>query len=116
MNWNTLSDGSHPLRVLIDGVQFTEVTFHVANLGAEFLQGIDKRFMLTNFPQAGTDSVLRWSEPAQNFVIEQTVPSGSGVGDTIILTSHEEIRGIIFDAVVYQTRVEQCHLKVTIYE
>lgn len=68
-NWNSLGNGTHTLKLFIDGIEFTTVTFTVTTLGVEFLQGASKESTVTNFPQPGVSVKLRWSEPHQNFVI-----------------------------------------------
>ena len=78
-NWNLLGSGSHTVRAFADGVEFATVTVTVTTLGEEFLRGASKEATLPNFPQAGTDIVLRWQESQQNFVITDGSP-GSGGG------------------------------------
>lgn len=70
-NWNLLGDGAHTVRVLADGVEFATVRVTVTTLGHEFLQGVSGTFTVPNFPEAGTDVVLRWQETRQNFVITE---------------------------------------------
>ncbi len=69
VNWNALGNGSHSLRAFADGVEFADVTFSVATLGVEYLQGVSGDYVLPNFPVTGNDVAVRWSEPHQNFVI-----------------------------------------------
>lgn len=73
-NWNLTGDGTHRIRAYVDGNLFGDVTFHVATLGEEFLRGTSGNFTLKNFPRQGEDTVIRWQESAQNFVIERTLP------------------------------------------
>ncbi|MCE2485859.1 MAG: PD40 domain-containing protein [Desulfurellaceae bacterium] len=75
-NWNLLGDGTHTVRALADGTEFASVTVTVRTFGEPFLQGASREFTLADFPEVGTDVVLRWQEAQQNFVITQV--SGSG--------------------------------------
>ncbi|HRC73232.1 MAG TPA: fibronectin type III domain-containing protein [Candidatus Competibacter sp.] len=69
-NWNSLGDGVHTLRALADGVEFANISFSVATLGREFLTGLPPyQHTVVDFPSTGRNTVLRWSEPHQNFVI-----------------------------------------------
>lgn len=68
-NWNLLEDGVHALKVFADGVEFANVSFTVTTLGTDFLQGVSGEFALSDFPQSGKITNIRWSEPHQNFVI-----------------------------------------------
>ena len=73
-NWNNTGDGTHRIRAYVDGNLFSDVTFHVATLGEEFLRGASGNFTLKNFPHQGEDIIIRWQESAQNFVIERLLP------------------------------------------
>jgi lysyl endopeptidase len=75
-NWNLLGDGTHTVRVLVDGVEFGSATFIVATLGTEFVEGASGIFVLQDFPQAGVNVTIRWEESIQNFVIEMMEPGG----------------------------------------
>ncbi|MDG4554071.1 MAG: trypsin-like peptidase domain-containing protein [Candidatus Competibacter sp.] len=68
-NWNRLGNGTHNLRAFADGAEFANVSFTVTTLGVEFLQGASGGYILPNFPQAGSEVILNWAEPHQNFVI-----------------------------------------------
>ncbi|MEW6300661.1 MAG: hypothetical protein AB1671_23475 [Thermodesulfobacteriota bacterium] len=68
-NWNLLGDGLHTVRAFTDGVEFATVTFTVTTLGTEFLRGASGEFTLLDFPEVGTNVIVRWQESAQNFVI-----------------------------------------------
>ena len=57
------------MRAFADGAEFANVTFAVTTLGVEYLQGASGEYPLPNFPQAGKNVTVRWSEPPQNFVI-----------------------------------------------
>ncbi len=70
-NWNLLGDGTHTVRVLADGMEFATARVTVTTLGHEFLRGVSGAFPLSDFPEAGTNIVLRWQETQQNFVITE---------------------------------------------
>lgn len=78
VNWSRIGNGSHTLRAFADGTQFASNTFTVTTLGEQYLRGVSGEYTLPNFPQAGKNTVVRWSEPHQNFVIvgtPQNLPS-----------------------------------------
>ena len=71
-NWNLLGDGSHTVRALADGVEFARASITVTRLSGEpFLEDASREVRVADFPEAGTDVVLRWQEAQQNFVIAQ---------------------------------------------
>ena len=74
-NWNLLGNGTHAVRVLADGVEFARTTVTVTTLGQEFLRGASGEATLPDFPQAGSDTVLRWQQSQQNFVIVTALPT-----------------------------------------
>ena len=71
-NWNLLDLDklTHTLSARADGVEFRRVTFTVGHLGEEFLRDAFGRFRARDFPEPGVNTMLRWSEAPQNFVIE----------------------------------------------
>ena len=69
-NWNLLGDGQHTVRAFADGVEFGSATVTVTTLGVEFFQGASGSFQLMDFPEPGTNVIVRWQEGLQNFVIE----------------------------------------------
>ena len=70
-NWNLLGDGLHTVRALADGVEFARSTFTVSTLGlGEFATGLsEEEFLLPDFPTTGAETIIRWEESLQNFVI-----------------------------------------------
>ena len=68
-NWNRLGDGTHPVRLLVDGEEFATATVRVTTLGEEFRRGLQGETVLRDFPSAGQDSRLVWQEAQQNFVL-----------------------------------------------
>ena len=77
-NWNLLGDGSHTVRALADGVEFASARVTVTTLGEEFVRGAVGDVTVPDFPNAGTDVVLRWQEAQQNFVLTTGRPARSG--------------------------------------
>ena len=77
-NWNLLGDGVHRVRALADGVEFAQVTVTVTTLGTPFVRGAMREVSVPDFPEAGTDVVLRWQQAQQNFVITDGSPGQSG--------------------------------------
>ena len=69
-NWNLLPLGAHTIRALADGVEFARVTFSVGHLGEEYLRDASGRFRARDFPEPGVNTIIRWNEALQNFVIE----------------------------------------------
>jgi hypothetical protein len=69
-NYNKLTIGAHTIRVFVNGVQLgATVPFTVQNLGGEFLQGLQGRRYLDNFPGFGQRAIVDWQESKQNFGI-----------------------------------------------
>ena len=74
-NWNHLGDGPHTVTAYADGVEFARVNVTVTTLGEEFRRGIRREVTMPDFPDFGTDVVLRWQEAQQNFAIVDARPS-----------------------------------------
>ncbi len=68
-NWNALGTGKQTLRAFANGAEFANVTFNTTDLGEDFARGLSGDYVLKDFPQAGNNVTVRWSEPHQNFVI-----------------------------------------------
>lgn len=81
INFNSLSRGEHTIKVLADGVQFGERVFNtIQSGGQEFLSGAAKQVAVADFPSAGANTTLTWSESKQSFVVTSVSnPSASGV-------------------------------------
>ncbi|HMQ39518.1 MAG TPA: hypothetical protein PKA07_18290, partial [Micropruina sp.] len=71
-NWGELGDGVHNLRAFADGVAFADVNFTVTTLGRAYLTGLVAQYTLRDFPTAGNEPQVRWSEPQQNFVFARS--------------------------------------------
>ncbi len=83
VNWNNLGLGEHPVRTLVDGVEFARTTVRVTTLGVEFLRGVSGTFPLSGFPHPGETTVVRWNEAQQNFVITDGQPDRGGGHDRV---------------------------------
>jgi hypothetical protein len=68
-NWNALGDGTHRVRTLVDGVEFGQAVFNVKTLGKDFVKRKEAQYTLDHFPELGEETIIRWSETHQNFVI-----------------------------------------------
>lgn len=73
INWNLLGDGVHRIRAVADGIEFGSASFSVTTIQGEFLSGASGDFVLEDFPEKGTNVVLRWVEALQNFVVVKVV-------------------------------------------
>ena len=69
-NWANLGDGTHTAVVYDNGVEFGRSTFQVATLGENFVRGLSGRFRARDFPDPGVNTLLRWNQNVQGFVIE----------------------------------------------
>ena len=77
-NWNLLGDGTHTVQVLADGTEFARATVTVTTFRETFLTGTNGEYRVAGFPKVGTDSVVRWQESQQNFVITDGSAGPSG--------------------------------------
>jgi len=69
-NWSELDDGPHLLRAFTDGVEFADIMFNVTTLGTNYLRDAPTSvYVLAGFPYLNTNTLVRWSEAHQNFVI-----------------------------------------------
>ena len=71
-NWARLDDGSHTAVAYDDGVEFARGTFQTTRLveDKEFVPGLSGRFRARDFPDPGVNTLLRWNQNVQGFVIE----------------------------------------------
>ncbi|MCV6613628.1 MAG: hypothetical protein OIF35_01540 [Cellvibrionaceae bacterium] len=72
INWNALDPGSHTFKLYLNGALITERIFNVANTKGEYLKGLSRELEITNFPNSGDTTQLKWSEPGQNFIVLDT--------------------------------------------
>ncbi len=68
-NWNLLGDGEHAVSVLIDGIELGRATVTVTTLGEEFVEGLQRSFLVADFPRPGEQVQGVWQESQQNFVL-----------------------------------------------
>ncbi|PIE83616.1 MAG: hypothetical protein CSA09_01895 [Candidatus Contendobacter odensis] len=85
-NWNSISDGVHNLKAYADGVLFANVNFAVATLGQDFITGVGGSFALPDFPSKKQHTIIRWSEPHQNFLIKTTTATGEKIATVSAVT------------------------------
>lgn len=69
LNWNLFSDGAHTVQLFDDGIEFASAEIVVTTLGAEFLTGASGIYSLPDFPSDGQNTLVRWDQNAQNFLI-----------------------------------------------
>jgi subtilisin-like proprotein convertase family protein len=78
VNWNLYATGVHRLRAYIDDstTAFADVTFNVFNIGTGYLTGVGSpTATFSDFPAAGGEVEVTWSEPHQGVVItDYTAP------------------------------------------
>ncbi|MBL8251015.1 MAG: hypothetical protein JNK31_05065 [Candidatus Competibacter sp.] len=70
-NTNSLRDGAHTARALVDGVELGRAEFTVTTLGGDYLRGLNGTFRLADFPKGGDSVVVIWQENLQNFTIKE---------------------------------------------
>ena len=69
INWIQFAPGSHEVRVDRDGIAIGRAQVTITLLDEEFLRGVQARFVLDGFPEAGERTTVAWSQARQNFVI-----------------------------------------------
>ena len=69
-NYNILTPGSHTISAYADGEVFETRQFNtVRSGGEEFLRGVSKTAIISDFPSSGRIATLQWSQEKQSFVI-----------------------------------------------
>ena len=91
VNWGSLSNGSHTVRVFDDEKEFASATFTTTTLGVEFLQGAAGMCTVGDFPSAGQSATLEWEPNLQNFVITDVASGGGGGGVSETFTNPPEL-------------------------
>jgi hypothetical protein len=76
-NYNLLSQGTHRIEALADGMVFAASEFRVGTLDGEFLTNLSRPITVPDFPGRGTSANMRWAQSKQNFVIEGSGPTNS---------------------------------------
>ena len=69
VNWNNFEAGTHRIRLLADGRELVSRSVTVKTFGTDFLQGKTGQWTLEDWPTAGTETVVRWTEALQNIEI-----------------------------------------------
>jgi hypothetical protein len=82
INWNSFGSGVHRVQALADGVVFSEAEVTISTMGTEFLRGVSREYTLADFPRVGDNTVIRWEENLQNFVIARRGKKESGQART----------------------------------
>jgi hypothetical protein len=69
-NYNLFGAGNHSAQLMLNGAAIgAPVPFTVTTLGGEFLTGLAKQVVVTDFPQAGKTTTLAWQQAQQNFAV-----------------------------------------------
>lgn len=76
-NFGLLKNGEHRIRLYVDGAKKNDRTFHVSNLGAPYIRGLEGNVLALGFPDDKHDTTLTWSESTQNFQISNVESSGN---------------------------------------
>ena len=69
INYNSLEDGTHTVRMFDNGIEFASRTFTVVTPGEEFLVGASASTMAIDFPGPGQATILEWNQATQGFEI-----------------------------------------------
>lgn len=69
VNWNNFGAGTHHIRLLADGRELVSRTVTVKTFGTDFLRGKSGQWTLSDWPESGTETVVRWTEALQNVEI-----------------------------------------------
>lgn len=82
-NWNLSGEGEHSLIAYADGTAIGQADFRIATLGleTEFATGLSGTYALKDFPSAGKNTMVTWSQADQNFLIS-SVGTASSLNDT----------------------------------
>lgn len=85
LNFNELPRGSHNVQVFANGIKFGEANFNTTQSGGKaFLTGAAKQVIVSDFPTAGSNATLTWSQSKQSFVVTSvstgtTTPTTTGI-------------------------------------
>lgn len=79
INWNIFGVGTHRIRLLADDRELVSRSVTVKTFGTEQLTGKSGTWTLEDWPTAGTETIISWTEALQNIEIVdirrgQTVP------------------------------------------
>ena len=71
--WGLLDEGQHRIRAFADGIEFADHLFYVGKLGdGRFVRDVDAEYVLQEFPDRFSETVITWNESVQNFSIKET--------------------------------------------
>lgn len=85
LNFNELPRGAHKVQIFANGVKFGEANFSTTQSGGKaFLTGASKQVIVSDFPTAGSNATLTWSQSKQSFVVTSvstgtTTPTTTGI-------------------------------------
>ncbi|BBJ22754.1 hypothetical protein [Candidatus Nitrotoga sp. AM1P] len=72
LNFNLLGAGEHTLQLFVKGVAIGEPTrFTVVVPAGEFIHGLRREAVITDFPSAGKNAIIDWRESEQNFRLRE---------------------------------------------
>ena len=72
LNFNLLGAGEHTLQLFVKGVAIGEPTrFTVVVPAGEFIRGLRREAVVTDFPSAGKNAIIDWRESEQNFRLRE---------------------------------------------
>lgn len=72
LNFNLLGAGEHTLQLFVKGVAIGEPTrFTVVIPAGEFIRGLKREAVITDFPSAGKNAIIDWRESEQNFRLRE---------------------------------------------
>lgn len=77
--YSLLGAGQHTVVAYEDGVEFGRATFTVATMDEPFVRGLSGSYIIPGFPKPNEQSVIRWQEESQNFVISDIAPADTHV-------------------------------------
>ena len=80
-NWNLLGDGTHSVRLRIDGTIVATRFVSVTTLGPDypaFVEEVQGETVLPDFPQAGAAVRLVWQQGRQHFALAPPTPAAQG--------------------------------------
>ncbi|CAH1207441.1 conserved exported hypothetical protein [Candidatus Nitrotoga sp. BS] len=72
LNFNLLGEGEHTLQLFVKDVAIGEPTrFTVVVPAGEFIRGLKREAVITDFPSAGKNAIIDWRESEQNFRLRE---------------------------------------------
>lgn len=72
LNFNLLGAGEHTLQLFVKGVAIGEpMRFTVVIPAGEFIRGLKRESVITDFPSVGINAIIDWREAEQNFRLRE---------------------------------------------